>query len=97
MLEKVKRRCRAGQQSTRIGVHGMYGLRHRRETFGMRNTIKQWSSRLKKRIKQFNIQDKNNREMDKGMDSLKSTVSRSCFCLVCWEVYVELSYPPMLG
>jgi len=52
------------------------GIRHRRERFGMRNQIEQWFSKLKKRIKQFNIQDKNNREVDKGMDSLKLTVSR---------------------
>jgi len=26
-LEKVKKRCRADRRSTRIGVHGMYGLR----------------------------------------------------------------------
>ena len=51
------------------------GIRQRCERFGIRNSIEQWFSKLKRRIKQFNIQDKNNREMDKGMDSLKLTVS----------------------
>ena len=51
------------------------GIRHRCEIFGIRNSIEQWFSKLKRRIKQFNIQDKNNRKMDKGMDSLKLTVS----------------------
>jgi len=48
------------------------GIRHRRERFGIRNTIEQWFSKLMRRIRQFNIQ--NNRKMDKGMDSLKLTV-----------------------
>ena len=53
------------------------GIRHRCEIFGIRNSIEQWFSKLKRRIKQFNIQDKNNRKTDKGMDSLKLTVSIS--------------------
>jgi len=44
----------------------------------MRNPIEQWFSRLKT-VQHIlpNIQDKNNRKMDKGMDSLKLTVSSS--------------------
>jgi len=82
MLEKVKRRCRG--RPTIYTDRGQWyvwpmkvlGIRHRRETFGM---IEQWFFRLKRRIRQFNVyfQDKNNREMDKGMDSLKLTVSVS--------------------
>jgi transposase-like protein len=29
-------------------------LRHRRKTFGIRNSIESWFSKLKRRIKQFN-------------------------------------------
>jgi len=31
------------------------GIRHRGETLGMRNPIEQWFSKLKRRIRQFNI------------------------------------------
>jgi transposase-like protein len=30
-------------------------LRHRRKTFGIRNSIESWFSKLKRRIKQFNV------------------------------------------
>jgi len=56
-LEKVKKRCR-GRPTTYTDRGPWYmkvlGIRHRRETFGMRNPIEQWFSRLKRRIKQFN-------------------------------------------
>ena len=48
------------------------GIRHRCEIFGIRNSIEQWFPKLKRRIKQFNIQYKTNREVDKGMKSLQS-------------------------
>jgi len=61
MLEKVASRYR-GRPTTYTDRGPWYiwpakvlGIRHRRETFGMRNTIEQWFSRLKRRIKQFNI------------------------------------------
>jgi len=31
------------------------GIRHRRERFGIRKTIEQWFSRLKRRIRQFSL------------------------------------------
>jgi len=31
------------------------GVGHRRKTFSIRNSIEQWLSRLKRRIRQFNI------------------------------------------
>ena len=30
-------------------------IRHRRKTFGIRNSIEQWFSELKRRIRQFNV------------------------------------------
>jgi transposase-like protein len=30
-------------------------LRHERKTFGIRNSIESWFSKLKRRIKQFNV------------------------------------------
>jgi transposase-like protein len=30
-------------------------IRHRRKTFGVRNSIEQWFSELKRRIRQFNV------------------------------------------
>jgi len=54
----VKNRC-TGRPTTYTDRGPWYmkvlGIRHRRETFGMRNPIEQWFSRLKRRIRQFNI------------------------------------------
>jgi len=59
-LEKVKKRC-TGRPTIYTDRGPWYiwpakvlGIRHRRETFGMRNPIEQWFSRLKRRIRQFN-------------------------------------------
>ena len=61
MPEKVRGRCR-GRPTIYTDRGPWYvwpakvlEIRHRRETFGMRNTIEQWFSKLKRRIRQFNI------------------------------------------
>jgi len=61
LLEKVKKRYRG--RPTIYTDRGLWyvwpmkvlGIRHRRERFGMRNPIEQWFSRLKRRIRQFNL------------------------------------------
>ena len=57
-LEKVRERCR-GRPTIYTDRGPWYmkvlGIRHRRETFGMRNPIEQWFSKLKRMIRQFNI------------------------------------------
>jgi len=59
-LEKVKRRYRGrptiytDRGPWYIWPAKVLGIRHRRETFGMRNPIEQWFSKLKRRIRQFN-------------------------------------------
>jgi hypothetical protein len=85
-LERVKRGCRGrptiytGRGQWYVWPTKILGIGHRRETFGTRNSIEQWFSRLKRRIRQFNLyfpthKTKTTEMMDKGMDSLKLTVT----------------------
>ena len=63
-LEKVKRRYR-GRPTIYTDRGPWYmkvlGIRHRCERFGIRNSIEQWFSKLKRRIRQFNIRQKQQR------------------------------------
>ena len=59
-LERVRRRCisRPTVYTDRgpwyVWPMKVLGIRHRRKTYGIRNSIEQWFSKLKRRIRQLN-------------------------------------------